>query len=392
MSYYTTIIIISLVGLGVLSIQVRESGRVQQEDKKQFYLTYLLIALAAIAEWGGIQLNGLEGIPKWPLQLVKCADYILTPLAGGALIRQMKIRNIWKNAMNLLLLGNAIFQLVGCFNGWMIIIDEHNHYTRGPFYFLYIMVYAGVFVLLIGSFLYYGKSFHHQNRLSLFAIMFLVAGGITLQEAFGGEIRTVYISMTLGSALLFIHYAEYATMALDETLNEKLAQISTDALTGLRSRHAYSEALKLWNEVEELPEDFAVFSIDINGQKKVNDTLGHAVGDELICGAAHCIEEVFVEYGNCYRTGGDEFVVLGRMSREEADEAIRELGHKTRFWRGPNVKELQLSAGYALAEDHPGLSAEQLVIQADQAMYVVKREYYRKNSGGRRGRKNRGNA
>ncbi|MBR5705734.1 MAG: diguanylate cyclase, partial [Deltaproteobacteria bacterium] len=58
------------------------------------------------------------------------------------------------------------------------------------------------------------------------------------------------------------------------------------------------------------PEDLAVFSIDVNGLKTVNDSLGHDAGDELIRGAADCISAAFGQTGKCYRTGGDEFVVL----------------------------------------------------------------------------------
>ena len=50
-------------------------------------------------------------------------------------------------------------------------------------------------------------------------------------------------------------------------------------------------------------------TIDINGLKVVNDTLGHAAGDELICGAADCISKTFEKSGTCYRTGGGGGVV-----------------------------------------------------------------------------------
>ena len=93
-SYYTAITLLSIAALLVLCVLVHENGRIQKNQRLLFYLTYLFIGLAAIAEWSGIQMNGNDDIPHWVLMLVKCADYILTPMAGGAIIRQMGIRNV----------------------------------------------------------------------------------------------------------------------------------------------------------------------------------------------------------------------------------------------------------------------------------------------------------
>ncbi len=57
--------------------------------------------------------------------------------------------------------------------------------------------------------------------------------------------------------------------------------------------------------------------MDINGLKCINDSLGHAAGDELICAAADCMKECFQNYGNVYRIGGDEFVIIMTEKTEE---------------------------------------------------------------------------
>ncbi len=105
--------------------------------------------------------------------------------------------------------------------------------------------------------------------------------------------------------------------------------------------------------------------------------MGHEAGDELIIGASECISKVFNQFGKCYRTGGDEFIVLANLSRNEANEAITRLKKETLEWCGKRVKGLHLSAGYALAADHPNLLAEKLVNEADLAMYAEKNAYYR---------------
>ena len=383
-SYYTVLIILSWMSLGVLCILVHENSWIPRTDKRQFYLTYGIIALSALAEWCGLQLSGNERFPGWLLPLVKCADYALTPLAGGAIVGQMKLRDRWSKALVVVLIANAVFQIIASFNSWMIVIDDHNNYMHGPLYPIYIAGYLAVIGLAIVEFLVYGKAFPKQNRASLYGVMILVIAGVGAQELLGGEYRTAYIALTMGVALMFIHYSEFYQMTADAHIMRQHNQIMKDELSGAFSRHAYAKALKDFDEMARLPEDFATFTIDINGLKMVNDTMGHDAGDELIIGAARCIEKVMGSAGQCYRTGGDEFVVLARMSREQAEAALVNLERETGLWTGEEIRELGLSAGYALACDHEGLTAENLVKEADRAMYVAKAAYYQKSGYDRR--------
>ena len=384
MTYYTSIILLSLLSLAVLCILISENERIKKKHKLLYYFTYLLIALSALAEWTGVRLNGVETLPKWPLMLAKCADYILTPLAGGALIEQMRIRNKWSKALLILLCANTVFQIAASFGGWMVRIDEHNHYTHGPLYFVYVLVYLAVIATVILQFVLYGKKFRKQNRFSLYAIMALILLGIAAQEIFGSEYRTSYIALSIGAILLYIHYAEFFRIASEDKLREQEILLSTDSLTGLFNRYAYAKMLENYEKGETIPADLCAFSIDINGLKAANDTLGHAVGDELICGAADCIKRVFKKTGKCYRTGGDEFIVFARLDKEKALDALSRLKTEAAAWTGKGIDELGLAAGVARAEDHPGVSAEKLVIEADRAMYAEKDEFYRETGKNRR--------
>lgn len=88
---------------------------------------------------------------------------------------------------------------------------------------------------------------------------------------------------------------------------EKLIYTSnTDELTKCFNRHAYETAIHSLD----LHKEWIYISMDINGLKHVNDSLGHAAGDELICAAADCMKSCFQNYGNVYRIGGDEFVIM----------------------------------------------------------------------------------
>ena len=388
-SYYTSIILLSLMALGVLSVLIQENDRLAKSDKRLLNLTYALIAASALAEWCGVQLDGRMDIPRWLLTAVKTMDYILTPMAGGALVVQMRLKNGWRNAMLGILAFNALIQVISLFTGWMVVVDEAHRYSHGPLYGLYLCLCLAIVALVLIEFVFYGRSFRRQNRRSLYAVMLLVVVGIVIQEALPGDNRTSYIALTLGAALMFIHYSEFSQLAMDDAMNEQQLQINTDALTGLLSRHAYSRTLKTLDEAGTLPKNLAAFTIDINGLKEVNDSLGHEAGDELIRGTAACITKAIGIGGSCYRTGGDEFVVLTTMSREAADDALDWMYEEAKRWRGERVKTLSLSAGYALVKDHGSLTAEALVRESDNAMYEAKAAYYRKAGRDRRKRRPR---
>ena len=383
-AYYSLIIVICWMALAVLCILVHENGRIERTDKRLLWLTYGLIGLSALSEWTGHYLNGMEGLPTWPLALAKCADYILTPMAGATLVMQMGTKNRWRKLLVCLLGANVLLQGVSCFTGWMVTIDASGHYSHGPLHGFYVVVYLAVIAIVGIEFILYGKRFSRQNRVSLYAILLLIVAGIAIQELFGSKYRTVYLVLTLGASLMYIHYNEYTQLKTDDFLRMQRQQIDTDPMTGLGSRSSYVHDLNGYDAGEGIPADLAAFMIDINSLKAVNDSLGHEAGDELICGAAACIREALGEHGRCYRTGGDEFVVLARLDREAAHRAIAALERECADWRGKLAERLHVSAGFACAADHPDMTCQQLVQQADRKMYEAKAAYYRQHDRRRR--------
>ena len=374
-SYYTVIIILLWLALGILCLLIWENDRLSLTDKRLFYLTFILIALSSLAEWWAVQLNGRTYDPVWTLKAAKCADFILTPMCGGAMIMLLRPGKTWRRILLGLLAFNTLLQIVSVFTGWMITVDAFHHYAHGPVYAVYMAICMAILALVIVTFISYGRQFRRQNRKSLYAIMLFVLVGIWVQEGLPGSYRTAYLTMTLGAAMLLIHYNEFSFLKLDEQVAVQKIQIDTDALTGLYSRYAYSQALKTYG-MDVLPSDLAIFILDINGLKQVNDNLGHDAGDELIIGAAECVKKVLNGMGRCYRTGGDEFAVLANLSREEAKDLAERFKQEAAQWHGEQVQSLHMAVGYALAIDFPEFRAERLVREADMAMYAAKAEFY----------------
>ena len=108
---------------------------------------------------------------------------------------------------------------------------------------------------------------------------------------------------------------EKQIQTMQTELKTQIAQVHgqayRDGLTGVKSKHAYLEAEKELNAklAGGLISALAVVVCDVNGLKKINDTMGHKAGDEYIRKACEMICDIFV-HSPVYRIGGDEFTVL----------------------------------------------------------------------------------
>lgn len=156
---------------------------------------------------------------------------------------------------------------------------------------------------------------------------------------------------------------------------QKQDLLEKDVLTGLLNRYSWSKALE---EIEKNKTPVTICSLDVNGLKKINDAKGHLAGDELIKGAASCIQDVFGKYGNIYRVGGDEFSVL--IFQEYSESQLRKkLDARTKYWEGSKCSDLSVSLGMAKLDFEKTTSIEEVIHLADIEMYKQKQEYYERN-------------
>lgn len=101
---------------------------------------------------------------------------------------------------------------------------------------------------------------------------------------------------------------------------EKLARI--DQLTGLVNRHGLDEKLKqLYEDKEHLPGAVTALSLDLNEFKNINDTYGHAEGDQVMQRWVYEIKATLRQNDIFARTGGDEFVIIRVHSKDEVMQA-----------------------------------------------------------------------
>ena len=163
-----------------------------------------------------------------------------------------------------------------------------------------------------------------------------------------------------------------------EAQERLLRQARYDFLTGLANRSHFLERLgKALSSSESCSEsNVAVVYIDVDNLKHVNDTLGHAEGDQLIVEVAHRIASCLRNTDVLARIGGDEFACFCEGCAEMTDvesilDRILEI-FSTRLHLGGREILATVSIGYALCPGHAS-DAKDLLRMADLAMYTAKR-------------------
>ena len=161
------------------------------------------------------------------------------------------------------------------------------------------------------------------------------------------------------------------------TLHDQLSHRARhDALTGLPNRAAFKEILQtVLGEHAQHGVRTAVLFIDLDGFKVVNDSLGHAVGDELLIQAAERIRSVIRPGDVAARLGGDEFVVLcpDVESVETAVAVARRLGDQLQApFRLAGRSNAGVSGSIGIALTGSATTADEVLANADLAMYEAK--------------------
>lgn len=150
-----------------------------------------------------------------------------------------------------------------------------------------------------------------------------------------------------------------------------------DPLTNLANRAMFDKKLSdVLNSAKKNNDLFALFYIDLDQFKKVNDTFGHDTGDFLLQQMAHCFEQSVRETDIVARLGGDEFCILMRFleTRDQATVMADRLLEKCQspLYKDGRLIPFGISIGIALFPDH-GITCDQLIKIADSAMYRAKK-------------------
>ena len=220
-------------------------------------------------------------------------------------------------------------------------------------------------------------------------ILFNLGFGIGVIEA----IRTLgltdqdFAPSELAMEMLFLHEANNAmteelgraNITLEEARSKAEAEAFTDPLTGLYNRRGLELSFAALHQAVQVDPSlhFAVVALDLDRFKQLNDTLGHAAGDEMLRTVAARLRSITRDEDTLSRVGGDEFLLLlphvadaeqlltlGQRIIEAIEQPVEIEGH---------ICRISASVGCALSITAPEPDWPILEAAADKALYSAKR-------------------
>lgn len=215
--------------------------------------------------------------------------------------------------------------------------------------------------------------------LTLACCMFvlLVMSGGAFAEYVAGLDRMSLISIRLGVGVIAI--APIMLSIVTSHRNELLAELrylsAHDSLTGVSNRAAFlAEAQRVLGEGRG---PYAVMMLDIDLFKSINDSYGHAAGDEVLREVARRIRAGLRPDDRLGRLGGEEFAVLlaacpAVAANEVAERIRRSVAEQPVFIRADLSVPVALSIGVACGAGSPASTLDSLLADADAALYVGK--------------------
>ncbi len=197
-------------------------------------------------------------------------------------------------------------------------------------------------------------------------------------HTFTGELLPVTLSFSPLTGLQRSMVVIVLDMSIERALHAQLAsQAITDPLTGLLNRRGFNQALEsLLARVVRSGKRIAVLYLDLDGFKRINDSLGHAAGDQVLQYVAEQLRVCLRPYDILARVGGDEFTILldSLVHPEYAAKIAEKLIQMISVRHRVDGVEVTLGASVGIASfPECGQDLEGLLRAADMAMYEAKR-------------------
>jgi two-component system, cell cycle response regulator len=247
----------------------------------------------------------------------------------------------------------------------------------------------------------------HRSELSLYFALALFAGvvaviaaasyslaGLVAQTGIDAGLLPEMINTALGLSLAaFVIGAVFVLPSVRhqvrkedtlETLTQSLSERSetlehealTDGLTGMHNRRYFDDAVAEYlDQFRRIEKPIGLMILDLDHFKKVNDTYGHDVGDEVLRQVARCLQEFTRYHDVVARLGGEEFAVVApNMSREslfKLADRIRSAVSALNISTGNVHLRVTMSIGLAIWDHRE--TAEGLYKRADMQLYQAKR-------------------
>lgn len=222
--------------------------------------------------------------------------------------------------------------------------------------------------LAIGSFFFMKRNVFDPLKLLLFSTK-------KMQKGHKLDIADIVEKNEMGKLLSAFYQMNEVVHEKTEALTYKAHH---DELTGLKNRSMVNTELQAaLHQAAKTNTKVAVYFLDLNKFKEINDTLGHDVGDEVLKKTAQLLTETVRSRDNVFRLGGDEFLVIGQGIAQcsGVKKLTSKLLEQFKFPVNIGSESLSISpsVGVAIYPDD-SIDGEELIKFADIAMYEAKKD------------------
>lgn len=350
--YYSFVTFVTVCTSLIMLVMSVGNSVIPRRQKSFFVALFLGIAVASICEWAGYLLSGTGPQVAPFLTLLKTTEFSLAPFLSILYSAAIRPGDASLRIVALLAGVHALFEWILAPFGVVFYVDGNGGYHHGSAYLLYILAYVASVAYLLDSVRVFAKSFQYRNQFLPWLVLVFMAVCVVVQML-DSEVRIVWLALAISATMFYIFYCSVVQQ--------------TDALTRLLNRYSFDALLA------GLKNKATLLLFDVDNFKAVNDTFGHASGDECLRCVGRALCQVFGPYGSCYRTGGDEFCVL--VTNKRADVRALE-GRFEKMLGGLRAQHdyiSTISVGESELDPSSGNVAD-AYRRADEMMYDRKRQ------------------
>ena len=340
-------LILLFVGMMLL---IKLNVFVSSEMRFRLYIILLLAVVLSVVEFVESYLSELQSFNIWRAVLTGM-KYSITPW-----ILVITVNLVYGKRSPLSYLP-AFINVIICMlsvKTQTVFYFIDNSFQRGKLNFLPFAVNGAYIVYFFVKHMYGREKKRKEEKLIIYFMVFSATLILIFPFTLGPEFNNSWFCATV-AVDVFIYYVFVC---------QRLTQ--RDALTGLLNRHSFYSDLE-----DDEKEVKSVIAMDMNGLKKLNDTMGHSAGDAGLLAIANSMFNNLGDYEYAYRVGGDEFMIL---SFSESTD-IKELVEKIR----KDINEAGYSCSFGFSKYRKGISIDEMMHEADKKMYDEKKEYYKSN-------------
>lgn len=293
-----------------------------------------------------------------PHRIANIIGFALSPAVPCMILffnKTSKINMLLHAVISFPLFFNALMCMASYKTGWIFFVDAHNQYTRGDLFLLPTLISAFYFVLMIVALIKNRVDFDLEDKQTLLPIILIPILGTAVQVLFPNVV-CLWASISVSLLLYYIFLREL--------------QFKYDPQTNIKNRAAFEKEMKQYLKDDK---NAAIVVFDVNDLKMTNDRYGHEAGDKELIYAARIIKDSFLDIGEAFRIGGDEFcVICPEITRECLEGVLSRLDRSVTALNKERDHQISLAYGYAFFTKNLGESIYSTFAQADRSMYSHK--------------------